>query len=148
LPCSFGLSATRQQYFSLRTNQPPATSQQYSSLRTNQHQLSATSQPNRLDVLLLSPISLSYMVLVESLTTPVAGALTLRRRSPPRQRPAAQALPLLSELMRAPLLLLCCVGVWMLVWRSREVAACACIYSRPDGDGRPASGRASYLCES
>jgi hypothetical protein len=37
-PCSFGLSATSQQYFSLRTNQPPATSQQYFSLRTNQHQ--------------------------------------------------------------------------------------------------------------
>jgi hypothetical protein len=48
--CSLGLSATSQQYFSLRTNQPPATSQQYSSLRTNQHQHqpSATSQPNRL----------------------------------------------------------------------------------------------------
>jgi hypothetical protein len=26
--CSLGLSATSQQYFSLRTNQPPATSQQ------------------------------------------------------------------------------------------------------------------------
>jgi hypothetical protein len=25
-PCSLGLSATSQQYFSLRTNQPPATS--------------------------------------------------------------------------------------------------------------------------
>jgi hypothetical protein len=37
-PCSFGLSATSQQYFSLRTNQPPATSQQYFSLTTNQHQ--------------------------------------------------------------------------------------------------------------
>jgi hypothetical protein len=36
-----------QQYFSLRTNQPPATSQQYFSLRTNQHQPSATSQTNR-----------------------------------------------------------------------------------------------------
>jgi hypothetical protein len=47
-PCSFGLSATSQQYFSLRTNQPPTTSQQYFSLRTNQHQPSATSQPNRL----------------------------------------------------------------------------------------------------
>jgi hypothetical protein len=46
--CSLGLSATSQQYFSLRTNQPPATSQQYSFLRTNQHQPSATSQPNRL----------------------------------------------------------------------------------------------------
>jgi hypothetical protein len=46
--CSLGLSATSQQYFSLRTNQPPATSQQYSSLRTNQHQPLATSQPNRL----------------------------------------------------------------------------------------------------
>jgi hypothetical protein len=46
-PCSLGLSATSQQYFSLRTNQPPATSQQYSSLSTNQHQPSATSQPNR-----------------------------------------------------------------------------------------------------
>jgi hypothetical protein len=43
-PCSLGLSATSQQYFSLRTNQPPATSQQYFSLRTNQHQPSATSQ--------------------------------------------------------------------------------------------------------
>jgi hypothetical protein len=48
--CSLGLSATSQQYFSLRTNQPQATSQQYSSLRTNQHQPSATSQPNRLYV--------------------------------------------------------------------------------------------------
>jgi hypothetical protein len=47
-PCSLGLSATSQQYFSLTTNQPPATSQQYSSLRTNKHQPSATSQPNRL----------------------------------------------------------------------------------------------------
>jgi hypothetical protein len=46
-PCSLGLSATSQQYFSLRTNQPPATSQQYFSLRTNQHQPSATSQTNR-----------------------------------------------------------------------------------------------------
>jgi hypothetical protein len=41
-PCSLGLSATSQQYFSLTTNQPPATSQQYFSLRTNQHQPSAT----------------------------------------------------------------------------------------------------------
>jgi hypothetical protein len=48
LPCSLGLSAISQQYFSLRTNQPPTTSQQYSSLRTNQHQPPATSQPNRL----------------------------------------------------------------------------------------------------
>jgi hypothetical protein len=47
-PCSLGLSATSQQYFFLRTNQPPATSQQYFSLRTNQHQPSATSQTNRL----------------------------------------------------------------------------------------------------
>jgi hypothetical protein len=30
--CPFGLSATRQQYFSLRTNQPSAISQQYFSL--------------------------------------------------------------------------------------------------------------------
>jgi hypothetical protein len=47
-PCSFGLSATSQQYFSLRTNQPLATSQQYFSLRTNQHQPSDTSRTNRL----------------------------------------------------------------------------------------------------
>jgi hypothetical protein len=40
-PCSFGLSATSQQYFSLRTNQPAVTSQQCFSLRTNQHH-----QPN------------------------------------------------------------------------------------------------------
>jgi hypothetical protein len=60
-PCSLSLSATSQQYFSLRTNQPQETSQQYFSLRTNQHQTSqqyfslrtnqhqpsATSQPNR-----------------------------------------------------------------------------------------------------
>jgi hypothetical protein len=48
MPCSLGLSATSQQYFSLKTNQPPATSQQYFSLRTNQHQPSTTSQTNRL----------------------------------------------------------------------------------------------------
>jgi hypothetical protein len=56
---SFGLSATSQQYFSLRTNQPPATSQQYFSLTTNQHQPPATSQTNRLSntaVLLMSPL--------------------------------------------------------------------------------------------
>jgi hypothetical protein len=46
--CSFGLSATNQQYFSLKTNQPPAISQQYFSLRTNQHRPSATSQTNTL----------------------------------------------------------------------------------------------------
>jgi hypothetical protein len=44
--CSFGLSATSQQYFSLRTNQPPATSQLYFYLTTNQHQQPATSQTN------------------------------------------------------------------------------------------------------
>jgi hypothetical protein len=48
-PCSLGLSATSQQYFSLTTNQPPTTSQQYTSLRTNQPP--ATSQPNRLHIL-------------------------------------------------------------------------------------------------
>jgi hypothetical protein len=50
-PCSFDLSATGQQYFSLITNQPPATSQQYFSLRTNQHQPSATSQRTGCDLL-------------------------------------------------------------------------------------------------
>jgi hypothetical protein len=54
--CSFGLSATSQQYFSLRTNQPPATSQQYFSLRTNQHQPSDTSQTNRLKIASLSKL--------------------------------------------------------------------------------------------
>jgi hypothetical protein len=44
--CSLGLSATSQQYYSLRTNQTPATSQQYFSPRTNQHQISATSETN------------------------------------------------------------------------------------------------------
>jgi hypothetical protein len=47
-PSSLGLSATSQQYFSIRTNQPPATSQQYFYLRTNQHPPSATNQTNRL----------------------------------------------------------------------------------------------------
>jgi hypothetical protein len=41
-PYSLGLSATSQQYFSLRTNQPPDFS-----LKTNQHQPSTTSQTNR-----------------------------------------------------------------------------------------------------
>jgi hypothetical protein len=49
-PCSLGLSATSQQHFSLRINQPPTTSQQYFSLGTHQHQPSATSQTNRLPV--------------------------------------------------------------------------------------------------
>jgi hypothetical protein len=44
------LTVTSQQYFSLRTNQPPATSQQYFSLKINQHQPSATSQTNRLKI--------------------------------------------------------------------------------------------------
>jgi hypothetical protein len=34
-PCSLGLSATSQQYFSLRTSHPPAIRRQYFSLRTN-----------------------------------------------------------------------------------------------------------------
>jgi hypothetical protein len=42
-PCSFRLLAISHQYFSLRTNQPPAISQQYFSLRTNQH---ISHQPN------------------------------------------------------------------------------------------------------
>jgi hypothetical protein len=48
--CSLGLSATSQQCFSLRPNQPLATSQQYFSLKTNQHHPSATSRTNRLAV--------------------------------------------------------------------------------------------------
>jgi hypothetical protein len=40
--CSLGLSATSQQYFSLRTIKPPATNQQYFSLRT----ISTSHQPN------------------------------------------------------------------------------------------------------
>jgi hypothetical protein len=47
-PCSLGLSTTNQQYFSLRTNQPPATSEQYFSLGTNLYQPSAISKTNRL----------------------------------------------------------------------------------------------------
>jgi hypothetical protein len=43
--CSLDLSATSQQYFSLRINQPPATSPQYFSLRINQQQPSATTPP-------------------------------------------------------------------------------------------------------
>jgi hypothetical protein len=43
-PCSLGLSATRQQYFSLRTNQPPATSHQYFS--HNKSALAINHQPN------------------------------------------------------------------------------------------------------
>jgi hypothetical protein len=55
-PCSFGLSATSQQYFSLRTNQPLAISQQYFSLRTNQQQTSATSRTNMLPVSIHSEV--------------------------------------------------------------------------------------------
>jgi hypothetical protein len=56
-PCSLGLSDTSQQYFSFRTNQPPAISQQYFSLRTNQHQPSATSQTNVLVILRRHPLA-------------------------------------------------------------------------------------------
>jgi hypothetical protein len=90
-PCSLGLSATRQQYFSLRTNQPPVTSQQYFSLRTNQHQPSATSQTNRLFVcttyslvyILQRLIIILYMPCLASETTcfsgPLSGALQQSR---------------------------------------------------------------------
>jgi hypothetical protein len=54
-PCSLGLSATRQHYFSLRTNQPPATSS--STFLLDQHQPSATSQTNRLFVECLDFVS-------------------------------------------------------------------------------------------
>jgi hypothetical protein len=60
VPSSFGLSGTSQQYFSLRTNQPPATSQQYFSLTTNQHQPSATSQTNRLHIRLTRRVTGLY----------------------------------------------------------------------------------------
>jgi hypothetical protein len=43
-PCSFGLSATSQQYFSLRTNQPPAV------LFSQNKSASAISQTNNLPV--------------------------------------------------------------------------------------------------
>jgi hypothetical protein len=55
-------SASSQQYFSLRTNQPPATSHQYSSLRTNQHQPSATSQPNRPSAYRLLPTGNNQLI--------------------------------------------------------------------------------------
>jgi hypothetical protein len=61
-PCSLGLSANSQQYFSLRTNQPPATSRQYFSLRTNRHQPLATSQTNRL---VISPCLLGSALLYD-----------------------------------------------------------------------------------
>jgi hypothetical protein len=65
---SFGLSATSQQYFSLRTNQSPAISQQYFSLTTNQHQPSATSQTNRLHVLESSSgARTNYMLIVTAM---------------------------------------------------------------------------------
>jgi hypothetical protein len=61
--CSFSLSATSQQYFSLRRNQSSATSRQYFSLRTNQHQPSATSQPKRLLVgVMLAGLRLSSFI--------------------------------------------------------------------------------------
>jgi hypothetical protein len=44
-PCSLGLSATIQQHFSLRTNQPPTTSQQYF-LSRNKPAPAISHQPN------------------------------------------------------------------------------------------------------
>jgi hypothetical protein len=85
-PCSLGLSATSQQYFSLTTNQPPATSQQYSSLRTNQHQPSATSQPNRLCLPPRSP--LPHVALV------IQGELRPRPPLHPRPPPAVEHCPM------------------------------------------------------
>jgi hypothetical protein len=46
---SFDLSATSQQYFSLRTNQSPTNSQQYFSLKTNQHQPLAKQTDRKFD---------------------------------------------------------------------------------------------------
>jgi hypothetical protein len=47
--CSLGLSATSQQYFSLRTNQPPATSRNQPAVLFSQNKPApAISQPNRL----------------------------------------------------------------------------------------------------
>jgi hypothetical protein len=43
-PCSFGLSATSQQYFSLRTNQSPTISQQYFS--QNKSALATSLEPS------------------------------------------------------------------------------------------------------
>jgi hypothetical protein len=47
-PCSLALSATSQQYFSLRTNQPPTTSNQPALLFSQNKPAPATGQPNRL----------------------------------------------------------------------------------------------------
>jgi hypothetical protein len=52
-PYSFGLSATSQQYFSLKINQPPATNQQYFSFRTNQHQPPEQAVGPKLHMMLL-----------------------------------------------------------------------------------------------
>jgi hypothetical protein len=60
-PCSLGLSATSQQYFSLRTNPPPPTNQQYFSLRTNQHQPPAKRtgcKPGRAEIVFYKYIAL------------------------------------------------------------------------------------------
>jgi hypothetical protein len=66
--CSFGLSTTSQQYFSLRTNQPPAISQQYFSLGTNQHQPSATShQPPAKRTGWKLPVNTGWLVEIEFL---------------------------------------------------------------------------------
>jgi hypothetical protein len=47
-PCSLGLLATSQQYFSLTTNQPPTTSNQQPASSTLLSEQTSTSQPNRL----------------------------------------------------------------------------------------------------
>jgi hypothetical protein len=44
-PCSFGLSATSRQYFSLRTNQPPETSQQYLKLVLEANHVDISTEP-------------------------------------------------------------------------------------------------------
>jgi hypothetical protein len=78
-PCSFGLSATSQQYFSLRINQPSPTSQQYFSLRTNQHQPSATSQQYfSLRINQSSPTSQQYFSLRTNQHQPSATSRTNR----------------------------------------------------------------------
>jgi hypothetical protein len=70
-PYSFGLSATSQQYFSLRTNQSPAVSQQCCSIRINQHQPSATSQTIRLLVSTLRLPCIQHRPLLQKTPLPL-----------------------------------------------------------------------------
>jgi hypothetical protein len=85
-PCSLGLSATSQQYFSITTNQPPATSQQYL-FSQNKSAPAISHQPTERSVMMItSGVSSVQHIIAERWRSGAATASEMERRKAGRVR--------------------------------------------------------------